>query len=121
MSEPLTDLEKYNRGLPLSDENAALMEGREPVAEFDSGETKANGTAPLSDDEKQWLHRLIHEPGFPILLGLLNRTIQIREDGAKLLSSIDPLTNKDEIIKQWMYVACLKQVMVDIHAQLKDL
>lgn len=125
MSEQLTDLEKYNRGLPLSDEIAALMEGREPVAEFISdvfkSETTAKVSTELTSEDIEWLRRLTHEPGFSILISLLNQAIQKREDSAKLLSSVDPLANRDEIIKQWTYIACFKEVMNDIRAMIARL
>jgi hypothetical protein len=121
MSEPLTDLEKYNRGLPLSDENAALMEGREPAAEFPEGEATAKSSDELSEDDRDWLRRLTHEPGFPILIRVLNQAIQNREYGAKLVSSVDPLANKEEIIKQWTYIACMKSVMTDIQVLIASL
>ena len=119
MSEPLSDLEKYNRGLPLSDEIAALMEGREPVtdaiASAFKSETTAKVSSELTTEDIDWLRRLTNEPGFPILIRLLNQAIQKREDGAKLLSSVDPLANTGEIIKQWTYIACFKEVMNDVH------
>jgi len=122
MSEPLTDLEKYIRGLPLSDENAALMEGREPAAEFSAAitsETKAK-IAPETEDDIRWLRALTTEPGWEIFLRRLNLRIQNREEGAKLLSSVDPLNNQQAIVNEWTYIACLKQVMAEIRKMMHE-
>lgn len=118
-SAQLTDLEKYLRGVPLSEENAALMEGREPAAElpYSEGEAKA---AELTGDDRAWLRRLINEPGFTVLLRLLNLTIAKREDSAKLLSSVDPLGNKDQVVHEWAYIACYKAIMFEIQQIVKN-
>ena len=117
-------LERYLTGLPLSDEHAALMEGRDPAMEADPetvtlGETKANGE-PLTDEDRTWLRRLIHEPGFGIFLRLFNSAIANREKGVTLLSSQDPLSNKEKIVNEWAYVSCFKTVMRDIQLMVQE-
>jgi hypothetical protein len=119
-----SQLERYLTGLPLNDENAALMEGRDPALEAEPetvtlGETKAN-EEPLTDDDRTWLRRLVHEPGFGIFLRLLNSAITKREKGVTLLSSQDPLNNKDRIVNEWVYVSCFKTVMRDIQLMVQE-
>jgi hypothetical protein len=113
MATSLSDLDRYLQGLPLNDEHAALMEGREPVTE-NLATVAANKTlnqGPLSTDDWEWLLRMAHEPGFPVFLRWLNSAIQKREDTAKLLSSMDPLSNQQAIINEWTYIACFRQIM----------
>ena len=114
MTEEMTQLDRYLRGLPLSDENAALMEGREPAAEIFYSEQQAKPSATDDEDDRMWLRRLVAEPGYAVLLKLVNRAIQRREDSARLLSSVDPFGNKEQIVNEWAYIACYKAVLVEI-------
>lgn len=116
---PQGDLEKFLQGKPLNEENAALMQGREPATEFES-ETKAKDLDGLSTEDREWLRRLTNEPGFNVLLRLLNRTILRREESAKLLSSSDPFGDRDRIIKEWAYIACFKAVLLEIRILVQD-
>lgn len=118
MADTTNSLDRYLAGLPLSDDNAALMEGREPAIHA-GGEAKAKHSS-LHDDEKEWLRRLVNEPGFGVLLKVLESSIQRREDGAKVLSSIDPLGNAAEIAKEWAYVAIQRQVLQEIQNTVRD-
>lgn len=108
-----SQLEKFLTGQPLSEENAALMEGREPAAEAIFKQDQAE-SGPLTDDDRTWLRRLVNEPGFAVLLRLLNSTIIHREESAKVLSSIDPFGQKDKIASEWAYIACFKAIMKEI-------
>ena len=119
MDEHKNDLENYLAGRPLSDSNAALMEGREPVIEKAVGEDRAK-ISSLSADEKEWLRRLINEPGFGVLIKVLNSAVQKREDGARVLSSSDPYGNSSEIVKEWAYIAIYKQVLQEIQNTVKN-
>lgn len=122
-----SELENYLAGLPLDDQVAALMEGRDPALDpalqrsesTTVGEAKANEDE-LTDDDREWLRRLIHEPGFNILLRLLNSAIAKREKGVTVLSSQDPLSNKERIVAEWAYVACFKTVMRDIQLMVQE-
>lgn len=114
--------ENYLTGKPLSSEIAALMEGREPTAEIESSETaetssyagrREQGREP-TPEEITWVHKLRGEPGYSILLRLLNLRVQKREESASLLSQQDPLGQKDDIAKNWAYIACFKQVIREI-------
>jgi hypothetical protein len=110
----LTELEKYLQGIPLTEENAALMQGRDPVMQLViESETPAK-MGSLTDDDREWLRRLQHDPGFQVLLRLLNSAITSREESAKVLSSTDPLGNKEKIVNEWAYVSCFRAVMHDI-------
>jgi hypothetical protein len=96
------------------------MQGREPATEIPKSENKANNLSELTTEDREWLRRLINEPGFSVLLRLLNRTILKREEGAKLLSSNDPFGDKDRIIKEWAYIACFKAVLLEVRILVQD-
>lgn len=123
-TNPSPNLDDFLAGRPLSKENAALMEGREPVQEFDdvqedgTGEQRHSGL--LSDDEKTWLRRLVNEPGFPVFIRLLNSTFQNHEDMVRLLSTTDPLKNKDQVLNEWAYLACFKKLLFQIQLIVKN-
>jgi hypothetical protein len=119
-----SQLENYLAGIPLDEESAALLEGRDPALEIPAesapaGESKANDE-PLTDDDRVWLRRMLHEPGFGIFLRLLNSAILNREKGVTLLSSQDPLSNKERIVNEWAYIACFKTVMQDIQLMVQE-
>jgi len=113
MATNLSDLDKYLQGIPLSAENAALQEGRDLDAETVATVAKIKyGTQEkFTEEEMEWVRRLKYEPGFPILMRLINSAIQKREDAAKLLSSTDPLNNQDSIIREWTYIASFRQIV----------
>jgi hypothetical protein len=118
-----SQLENYLAGIPLDEESAALLEGRDPLEipaeSAPAGESKANDE-PLTDDDRVWLRRMLHEPGFGIFLRLLNSAILNREKGVTLLSSQDPLSNKERIVNEWAYIACFKTVMQDIQLMVQE-
>lgn len=119
-----SQLENYLAGIPLDEESAALLEGRDPALAIPAesapaGESKANDE-PLTDDDRVWLRRMLHEPGFGIFLRLLNSAILNREKGVTLLSSQDPLSNKERIVNEWAYIACFKTVMQDIQLMVQE-
>lgn len=115
MPTELNQFERYLQGLPLNEENAALMEGRDPALELKSETfTFKDSKEELTAEDRLWLRRLVFEPGFAILLRLLDSAVRRREESATLFSSQDPLNNGDKIAKEWAYVACFKTVLADI-------
>ena len=111
--------ENYLTGKPLSPEIAALMEGREPAAEIQyAAEAEATAYKPDSreptPEEITWVHRLKGEPGYSILLRMIKLRVQKREESASLMSQQDPYGQKDDIAKNWAYIACFKQVIREI-------
>lgn len=117
-------LEDYIRGVPLTEENAALMRGEEPAALrpaiTSERQAKRILTGELTDEERKWLRRLYHDPGYEIFLKLLNSTVHDREESAKFLSSNDPFGNTETVIREWAYIACFKIVIRDMQALVSD-
>lgn len=116
-------LEDYILGKPLNAENAALMNGEEPAAQRPQPAQETmpvNVSGELTEEDREWLRRLFHEPGYQIFLRLLDCAIHNREESAKLLSSTDPLGNSQEVIKEWTYITCFKTVIRDMKALVQE-
>jgi len=119
----MDQLEQYLRGIPLNEENAALLEGRDPALEYPIesmtlGQNQTN--EEITDEDREWLRRLPHEPGFKVFWRLLNNAVAKRERSAILLSSQDPISNRDRITTEWTYVACFKTVLRDIELMVQQ-
>lgn len=107
-------LEDYLKGVALSPALERLRRGEdpeEPEAQPDpqqavTGKRKRS----INNDEREWLRRLTVEPGWQILMWLIDSTIEAREEAAIILSQTDPITNKDQMVKEWTYIASMKEV-----------
>lgn len=105
-------LDDYLAGKPLDATNAALMRGEEPedaTARAKSPETAKLTPRALTNDEREWLRRLTREPGWPILMLLLENAIGERQQHAIVLSQTDPLNQQKEVAAEWAAVASLRR------------
>ncbi len=84
----MSDLEKYLKGEPLNEHMAALME--EP-AEAEEVLSVLSKNDPITDDDREHLRRLLVEPGWQVLMQLLDSDLARQEDVAKRQSLRDPL------------------------------
>lgn len=101
-------LEKYLKGEPLNDDMKALMEGREDEpADDDLGSLIRLKTDEINDDDREHLRRLQVDPGWPVLLKLLDSDIERQEDAAKRRSLDDPLGSSLNAV--WADVAYQKK------------
>lgn len=101
------NLEKFLRGEPLNEDMAALMAGDE---EDLPGEESTAETAGITDDDREHLRRLLVEPGWRVLLKLLDSELQRSEDAAKRSSLHDPLgLGEGGLIATWADVAYAKK------------
>lgn len=102
----MSDLEKYLRGEPLSPELAALQAGEDPLPEPEASDENDL----IADDDREHLRRLLVEPGWPVLLKLLDSDIERREDAAKRASLTDPIGIGEGGLKaMWADVAYFKK------------
>jgi len=114
-------LDRYLKGLPLNAELDALQRGEEFVTELTSEAPIGRQVdTPLTDDDREHLRRLKFEPGWAVLLRLIDKQIKTQEDGAKLLSMGDPLGNRDQVSQLWAYVAMLKRARDTMVASLEE-
>lgn len=85
------NLEKYLQGKPQTDYLEALME--EPdEPEAPQRIHLVSSAREISDDSREHLRRLLLEPGWPVLLQLLDNEIKILEDAAKRTSISEPFS-----------------------------
>lgn len=100
----MSDLEKYLKGVPLNPALEALM--KEPDQPLEIAEQQAFSDE-MTEDNREHLRRLFTEPGWQVLLQLLDRDIETREDAARRTSIENPMS---ETLQQvWADVAYSKQ------------
>lgn len=117
MSQQRGDLEAYLKGMPQTAELARLARGDEDEAEAPANVAQMPGprlVRPIDDDDREHLRRLLLEPGWPILLKLLDRRLQLQEDAAKAATKADPFAGANAGI--WAAVAALERVRHEIVA-----
>lgn len=102
------DFEKYLKGVPLNDHLAALME--EPFLPEEAAEVVLAGE--MTEDDREHLRLLLLEPGWRVLLKLLDNHIQTREDAARRTSLSDPLS--DNLKEVWADVAYARRAREQI-------
>lgn len=100
-------LEEYLRSQPFTSEAVASLATEENLA--------AEMPVPvipgaIGQYERDWLKHLQNEPGYRILLKLLENIVLRYEDRARLLSQSDPLGNKEAVANSWAYAAIAKIV-----------
>lgn len=103
----MSDLEKYLKGEPLNEQMAALMENPDQLEPPAVTEVPAPG--PIDDDDREHLRRLLVEPGWRVLLKLLDSELDKRKDAAIKHSLGGPLhMDQAELSKMWAQVAYMK-------------
>lgn len=103
------DYEKYLKRVPLNDHLAALME--EPFLPEEAAEVVALA-GEMTEDDREHLRLLLLEPGWRVLLKLLDNHIQTREDAARRTSLSDPLS--DNLKEVWADVAYARRAREQI-------
>jgi hypothetical protein len=63
----------------------------------------------LSDDERRHLSYVLKHPGHEVLKKIQRAYIDAVKGSALAISTSDPLGNKDEVLKQWTYVAVAEE------------
>jgi hypothetical protein len=116
MSQQRGNLEDYLKGRPMTPELAKLAAGDEDEVEAPANVVQMRvglqvvrpGNFQPDDDDREHLRRLLLEPGWPILLKLLDRRLQLQEDAAKAATKTNPFA--PENAAQWAAVAALERV-----------
>jgi hypothetical protein len=102
----MSDLDKYLKGAPLTEELAALKDGEDPLPEPEV----SDDDGLITDDDREHLKRLLVDPGWPVLLKLLDSDIERREDAAKRSSLRNPLgISEGGLQTMWADVAYFKK------------
>jgi len=118
-------LENYLKGEPLNEALAALMDGNDgepdPAATVGAHiQYNYEGLAKIDDDDREHLRRLTLEPGWPVLLRLLDRDIEKSEDAMKATSMVDSLNNRDRIANGWADVAKMKAMRTRLNTLIEN-
>jgi hypothetical protein len=72
---------------------------------------------PIEEHDREWLKRLQNEPGYLILMRLLQNIVLRYENSAKLLSQTDPLGNKDALAAAWAYAGVAKLIKAELERE----
>ena len=111
MATETARLEDFLQGKPLNARMERLMRGEDEEAEARQAEpearTFADGT-PITDPDREHLRRLLHSPGWGVLLKLLDMSLAHREDAARRIS-LAPATAKELILEAWAEVAAARR------------
>jgi len=119
MASDLTAHEKFLRGVPLTEDLAALRDGRDLETEtprpapverraFDDPERE------LTRAERLDLKEFWEMPGQKLYRRLLEKAIHFHQKRAICLSQDDPLANRDEIANAWAYVRIYRRVVAEL-------
>ena len=97
-------LEDYLSGRPLNERLAKLASGEreEQTAEAEgAGSIHLVAAGGLDDNEREHLRQLTFEPGWLILLNLLDKVIQEKENQTRRNSKVNPLENATALAGEW--------------------
>lgn len=114
-------LDDYLKGRPLTPELARLQAGEDDTTEpAEPAEEQASGVLrkPLDDGDREHLRRLALEPGWPILLNLLDSRIAQDENASKEASMAEPFDPANAT--RWSKVGALKEARHLVVALLRD-
>ena len=115
----MSDLEKFLKGEPLNEQMAKLMKGEEE-AEPEQAAVKSGSRQELDNDDREHLRRLTLEPGWPIVLRLLDRNIERMKAAAEQASLDNPLGNSDAVAQSWAYVSMMKNARASLESMVKN-
>lgn len=115
-------LEDFLKGTMLPEVSDRLLEewGKDEDSAAAGRETQGSKRRQINDDDREWLRRLTGEPGWQILMWLIDSTIEARQESAILLSQTDPIANRDMIAHEWTYVAAMKEVARILRGRVKS-
>ena len=116
--QEMTVHEKFMRGEPLTEDLAAIREGRDPQPATRSAapERKAwdDPARELSRAERVDLKEWKEMPGWELFLRIAEKSVQAHQKRAISLSQDDPLNNRDAIAEAWAYVKIFRRAVVEL-------
>lgn len=119
----LSNFEKFQRGIPLTDELRDIRDSNAAVVEMPQP-TPAKGKIDKADrqlkrEERADLKELLTLDGYPTLQRIFEKLVQLHEKSAISLSKQDPLGNQAEVVNAWAYVTIAKQVQREFFAAIE--
>lgn len=106
-------LEDYLQNKPAPEPKSA----QDPAAAVGYNLVSHTAAGPVDDHDREWLKRLQNEPGYLILMRLLQNIVLRYENSAKLLSQTDPLGNKDALAAAWAYAGVAKMIKNELERE----
>jgi len=121
----MSQFEDYLQGKPLTPELAAMKRGEDPE-DAPASRTSKVVVMPgvkavareLDDNDRESLRRLKLEPGWPILLRMLDMRLQNQEDAVKRVSKDSPFDGK--VPGLWAEIKALEAVRLSITAMIDN-
>jgi hypothetical protein len=115
MSE-LTAHEKFLMGIPLTDELAAVRDGREeqPKAATSPRRPQNDLDRELTRAQRLELKEMVEMPGWELFLQLAEKATRAHQKYAIAKSQDDPLANKDQIAAEWAYVKLFQRAVLEL-------
>jgi hypothetical protein len=113
----LTAHEKFLQGIPLTDELAAVREGRgEQAKPSPAAPRRAQGDPDreLTRGERLELKEMVEMPGWELFRRLGEKAVRFHEKCAIAKSQNDPLANRDEIAAEWAYLKLFQRAMMEL-------
>lgn len=87
----------------------------EEVQEGGTGAVERHETGgELDEHDREWLRRLVNEPGYRVFWKLLLNLVLSYELNAKSLSMSDPLGNGGAVVSAWAYAAMARAIKVQL-------
>lgn len=120
----LTAHEKFLRGEPLTEELAAVRDGRDsetPKPRPAPAEGRAYGDPEreLSRPERLDLKEFWEMPGRKLYLRIAEKAIHFHQKRAISLSQDEPLAKRDEVAIAWAYVKMFRRVVAELDTIVK--
>ena len=113
----LTAHEKFLQGIPLTDELAALRDGRdEQPKPSPAAQKKAHGDLDreLTRAQRLDLKEMAEMPGWELFLLLGQKAVRLHQNYAISKSQDDPLANRDEIAAAWAYLKLFQRAVLEL-------
>ena len=71
-------------------------------------------TFEISDDERDELLLMIRQPGYPVLLKILQSFVDAQFESAQHISANDPLNNRESVINAWLYATTARSIAANL-------
>lgn len=102
-------LNDYLEGKPLNKRLERLAAGEDEIDAKENSAIHLVDAKGLDRYEREDLKKLTFEPGWPILLNLLDKAIQEKENLLRRSSKVNPLENANFLAGEWAKLASFEE------------
>ena len=118
VAEAATNLEKYLAGVPLTEELAALRDGRPEEMEtpvlWRHQASADDADRELTRDERELLREAKANGTFTTLMRLQRKALKIHIQSATMESENDPLKTPQDVANAWGYVKMFRRAIAEL-------